>query len=184
VLDALESLVPGGLGAGIKWVNDVLVDGAKISGVLTATQMKGPVTQSVVFGIGLNVRVAPRVEPTVFVPRAGCLADTRGASTPSLGAVFAAVAGALAARLARFLRNGPDEAIQAYRAGSMLTGRRVRIWEESTVDAREDLLRAPPPRRGVVAGIAGDLSLLLAGDPLPVARGRLALEEACAGLDA
>lgn len=63
---------------GIKWVNDILVDRHKISGVLTATQMKGPVTQSVVFGIGLNARAAPSVAPTVFVPRAGCLADALG----------------------------------------------------------------------------------------------------------
>lgn len=186
VLDALRPWTGARFAPGVKWVNDILVDSRKISGVLTATQMKGPVTQSVVFGIGLNARAAPPVAPTVFVPRAGCLADALGPAAPSLGAVFAAVARALATRLREFLDHGPGPAVEAYRRGSMLTGRAVRVWEESTVDGLDDLLRAAPPRRGVVAGIADDLSLMLEGDPRPVVRGRLALEESCleAGLPA
>lgn len=186
VLDALRPWTGARFSPGIKWVNDILVEGRKISGVLTATQMKGPVTQSVVFGIGLNARAAPPVAPTVFVPRAGCLADALGPSAPPLGAIFAAVARALASRLREFLDHGPGPAVEAYRSGSMLTGRAVRVWEESTVDHVDDLRRAAPPRRGVVSGIADDLSLRLEGDPLPVARGRLALEESClaAGLPA
>ena len=179
VLDALRPWTDARFAPGIKWVNDILVRGRKISGVLTATQMKGPVTQSVVFGIGLNVRAAPPVTPTVFVPRAGCLAEDLGPSTPSLSVVFAAVARALAARVREFLDHGPGPGVEAYRRGSMLTGREVRVWAESTVDALDDLRRAAPPRRGVVAGIAEDLSLRLENDPLPVARGRLALEASC-----
>lgn len=43
----------------IKWPNDVLVSGKKVSGVLTEMQAAGPLLRSVVVGIGVNLN-APR----------------------------------------------------------------------------------------------------------------------------
>jgi BirA family biotin operon repressor/biotin-[acetyl-CoA-carboxylase] ligase len=44
-----------GLGAEIKWPNDVLVDGRKLAGVLAEAQWQGDAPQSVVLGIGINI---------------------------------------------------------------------------------------------------------------------------------
>jgi hypothetical protein len=41
LVDAVRSMTGGALRPGIKWVNDVLVEGRKIGGVLTATQTQG-----------------------------------------------------------------------------------------------------------------------------------------------
>lgn len=42
---------------GIKWPNDVQVQGKKIAGILPEVVWKGPEAQGVVLGIGLNVRI-------------------------------------------------------------------------------------------------------------------------------
>ena len=44
-------------GHGIKWPNDVLVDGAKLAGILVETQAVGSGPALAVIGIGLNVRM-------------------------------------------------------------------------------------------------------------------------------
>ena len=59
VLDACASAVPG-IGAKLKWPNDVRVDGAKICGILTETGETNGVTW-IALGIGINVQDAPQV---------------------------------------------------------------------------------------------------------------------------
>ena len=59
VRDACASAVPG-IGAKLKWPNDVRVDGAKICGILTETGETNGVTW-IALGIGINVQDAPQV---------------------------------------------------------------------------------------------------------------------------
>jgi BirA family transcriptional regulator, biotin operon repressor / biotin---[acetyl-CoA-carboxylase] ligase len=54
VADAVETLLPRQIRAMVKWPNDVLVNGAKISGILVEQ-----VADAVIIGIGLNVLQAP-----------------------------------------------------------------------------------------------------------------------------
>lgn len=73
VAEAVEQSV--GLACGLKWPNDVLLDGAKLAGVLAETRRSGGVSATVL-GIGLNVNAVPRA---VAVDRpATCLADHLG----------------------------------------------------------------------------------------------------------
>jgi BirA family biotin operon repressor/biotin-[acetyl-CoA-carboxylase] ligase len=51
-----ESLRTRGLGAQIKWPNDVLLNGCKIAGVLIETVWSGDEADCLVVGIGVNVR--------------------------------------------------------------------------------------------------------------------------------
>ncbi len=44
-------------GHGIKWPNDILVNGAKLAGILVETQSEGQAAVCAVIGIGLNVRM-------------------------------------------------------------------------------------------------------------------------------
>jgi BirA family transcriptional regulator, biotin operon repressor / biotin---[acetyl-CoA-carboxylase] ligase len=54
VADAVEALLPRQIRAMVKWPNDVLVSGAKISGILVEL-----IDDAVIVGIGLNVLQAP-----------------------------------------------------------------------------------------------------------------------------
>ena len=78
VVDAID-LLPGLNGrASIKWVNDILIDGAKVCGVLAHSLTEGDVTTGAILGIGLNVTATPDVDSTPYVPKAACLSDFAG----------------------------------------------------------------------------------------------------------
>jgi BirA family biotin operon repressor/biotin-[acetyl-CoA-carboxylase] ligase len=178
VVDAIREAAA--LRAGIKWVNDVLVEGRKVGGVLTTTQTHGDRLSLVLLGVGLNVAVAPEVPPTPFVPRVGCLAAAGAEATWADAAV--AVLAALGRRLAALVADGPSALLAAYREASLVIGREVCVVEEREAGGTPG--EGGPDRvlRGTVRAIAPDLSLVLEGVDGPVARGRLAFAEDCRGL--
>jgi BirA family transcriptional regulator, biotin operon repressor / biotin---[acetyl-CoA-carboxylase] ligase len=54
-----------GLKTTIKWPNDVLVNGKKISGILTESALRGQSVDWAVIGIGINVNFDPKVYPEI-----------------------------------------------------------------------------------------------------------------------
>jgi BirA family biotin operon repressor/biotin-[acetyl-CoA-carboxylase] ligase len=179
LVDAVREATRGLLRPGIKWVNDVLVDGRKVGGVLTSTQSQGRRVTSVLVGIGLNVATAPAVPRTPMVPAVGCLADA-GARTTWTEAALAVLA-ALGRRMVDLVSNGPAALVEAYREASLAIGREVCIFADPDSPAPTARGRPTPMLRGVVRGIGSDLSLTLEGVKAPVTGGRLAFAEDCAG---
>lgn len=177
LVEAIEAMTGGSLRAGIKWVNDILIEGRKVGGVLTATQSQGNRLSAVLLGIGLNLAAAPAVAPTPFVPAVGSLAAA-GANI-ALGDAIESVLAALSRRASELVTRGPETLLAAYRAASLVIGREVCVFEEATLDAAAARGTAQPFAEGTVRGIADDLSLLLDGAAAPVARGRLAFAESC-----
>jgi biotin-(acetyl-CoA carboxylase) ligase len=167
-VDAIDR-VPGLAGrAGIRWVNDLVIDDAKVGGVLARTQSQGDVVAGVLLGVGLNVETLPRVAPTAFVPRAAALRDF--APEPAAVRVAAVLADLLAALRARYdalAAAGCAPLAEAYRARSTVLGRAVRVSED-TPDEVPRVFAA-----GRVRAIGDGLELLLDGDDRPVRRGRL-----------
>ncbi len=166
-LDAVAEL-GGGRPAGLKWVNDVLVDGAKVAGVLASVRVRDGRIERVFLGIGVNVAAAPVVEDGL---PATCLAAGRDA--PAAAAVAAAVLAALERRWRSLTDNGPAALAAAYRAASLAVGRRVFIRPDADAPGRPS-----PPRRGTVTAIGDDLSLHLDDGGPPVTCGRLAWDDA------
>jgi BirA family biotin operon repressor/biotin-[acetyl-CoA-carboxylase] ligase len=162
----------------IKWINDVLLGGAKTAGVLSAALSRGGRLTTVVYGIGINVALAPAVPPTVFVPRVTCLADHAAAGAAvDLGAVTMALLRALWDRIEQIRRGDAAAVVAAYRERCGDVGRRVSVWPEGLPDAatRDDL---PPPRaRGRATGLTDALALCVEGCPEPLTGGRLAHDE-------
>ncbi len=54
-----------GLKTTIKWPNDVLVNGKKISGILTESALRGQSVDWAVIGIGINVNFEPKAYPEI-----------------------------------------------------------------------------------------------------------------------
>jgi BirA family transcriptional regulator, biotin operon repressor / biotin---[acetyl-CoA-carboxylase] ligase len=173
LVDAVRTMTGGALRPGIKWVNDVLVDGRKVGGVLTSTQTQGDRVTAVLLGIGLNVATAPPVPPTPFVPSVGCLAES--GSDVTLADVVAGVLAALGRRMAEVVTHGAARLLDAYRDASLVIGREVCVFADSERGATP----STPVVRGTVRGIAADLSLILEGVDARVASGRLAFAEDC-----
>jgi BirA family biotin operon repressor/biotin-[acetyl-CoA-carboxylase] ligase len=76
----------------LKWPNDVLVDGAKVAGILLEAASSGGGASAVVIGIGVNVAAAPRDVPYPATSLAVC------GSTVAAEALFAALAEAWVAQ--------------------------------------------------------------------------------------
>jgi len=170
VVDAILSVAPD-LDPGVKWVNDILLDGAKVAGVLTATQVTEGRFDLAVLGIGINVAATPDVPPTPFVPAVTSLGREHDE-------VLEAVLHAVAERSMDLIRNGPGALIDAYRAVCVCVGSLVRVYPEG-LDEDAPVPEWPAPiATGVVTSIEKDLTLRIEGWPEPISRGRLAFESA------
>ena len=112
-----------GLEVGLKWPNDVLLDGRKVCGVLAEL----PVPGAVVLGIGLNVTTTaeelPAPPPGQAPPTSMALA---GATTTDRDTVLRAVLRALRTGLTD-LEGEPERVRAAYRERCTTLGAQVRL---------------------------------------------------------
>lgn len=85
VAHSIESLTP--LHAGIKWPNDVLINGKKVCGILIENALKGAGVDFSIVGVGLNVNGAP---PTLSPPAipATSLSNETGKEIPRLRILY------------------------------------------------------------------------------------------------
>jgi BirA family biotin operon repressor/biotin-[acetyl-CoA-carboxylase] ligase len=144
VVSALEEEY--GLKPEIKWPNDILVRGRKLCGILAEAVWLGDQAESVILGIGLNVR--PEA-----VPEAGSL------DFPAINLETATGLGIerlpllhdiLTALIAWRPRLGSGEFVQAWEARLAYRGEQVQVWAE-----------AQPIQAGQVEGLDRDGSLRL-----------------------
>ncbi|HEY2715756.1 MAG TPA: biotin--[acetyl-CoA-carboxylase] ligase [Solirubrobacterales bacterium] len=155
VCEAAEALRPG-LECGVKWPNDILVDGRKLAGVLIEAR---PRDGWAVIGIGLNLTIAEDEFPK----------ELRGTATsvftadPASGSVRSeAAASILSDRLGAWVETSPDEVLAAWRQRDALRGREI-AWEGGSgvadgVDERGFLLVRVADGERVALG-AGEVHL-------------------------
>jgi BirA family biotin operon repressor/biotin-[acetyl-CoA-carboxylase] ligase len=168
VVDAIDSMPGLEDTAGIKWVNDIIIDDAKVGGVLAYTQSAGETTNAAVLGIGVNVETVPEVERTPFVPRVGTLkgAGSRPAECTQRS-FFPALAAALDTNYSRLLAGEYEALLERYRERSLIVGHQVTLCAEE-----------PGPELDVIAhgratAIGDGLELAIEGYDQPFTKGRL-----------
>jgi BirA family biotin operon repressor/biotin-[acetyl-CoA-carboxylase] ligase len=119
-----EALSAVGIDAGIKWPNDVLVDGEKIVGILTEMEGEADRISWIVVGIGINANIdADAVPETATTIREQVGDVDRAALTRDLLERFDA------------LRDDPESVLPAWRNAADTLGRRVRVETQ-----REDIV--------------------------------------------
>lgn len=116
-----------GVHPGIKWTNDIVLNGRKLCGILTEITMEGEtgLIDSVVIGIGVNVNNAPEDFPPELREIAGSILSETGKRTDR-----AALAAALVLALDEMAAAWTDDCrayLPDYRARCVTTGREVRI---------------------------------------------------------
>lgn len=167
-VEAIRTATQGRANPSIKWVNDLLVDGRKVAGVLTSTLIQGRQVQRAVFGLGINVARAPDLPPSPLATRPGAL----DAHSIALPAMLLNVVGALDRAVQELLAAGTAETLfQRYRAYAGFIGRRVRLVADPSRAGTSDGQYV----EGRVIALNPDLSLVLEGASEPVRRGRLVL---------
>jgi BirA family transcriptional regulator, biotin operon repressor / biotin---[acetyl-CoA-carboxylase] ligase len=117
---ALRTLGVGA--ASLKWPNDLMVEGAKLGGILVETRAEGGVTRAV-FGIGINCFGAARLERHLRRRVAALDQFIR----PSRNAVIRAVAAELMAALERFEAHGFATSRAAWEAMDAHAGHKLRV---------------------------------------------------------
>jgi BirA family transcriptional regulator, biotin operon repressor / biotin---[acetyl-CoA-carboxylase] ligase len=110
--DACEAVA--GVRPGLKWPNDLVVDDAKLAGLLAESVVEGDALRALVVGMGLNVTAAPAEGATALADHAGGRVERR----PLLDAWLVR----LDARLDRL-----GEVLTDYRPRCATLGRPVRV---------------------------------------------------------
>lgn len=171
VVEAIDG-VPGLEGrARIKWANDVLLEGAKVAGVLAYTQTQESHVASAVLGIGLNVEAAPSVPRTPSVPEVGAVRDfAPDIMSAGRRSLLGGLLDALDRNYALLLDGGYARLLELYRRRSAVIGREV------TVVADRSEGEAPVIGRGRIEAIGEGLELVLEGRNEPITRGRVVLD--------
>lgn len=169
VVEAIDGL-PGLAGrAGIKWVNDILIEGAKVCGILSHVETRSSGIRAIL-GIGLNVEAVPDVPPTPFVPAVTALcAVASDSGACRLGPVLHRLLDALDRNYGTLHTDGAETLFARYRERSLVLGREVALCDES---------EAVPPRviaEGRVADLGPGLELRLEGHARPFTTGRVIL---------
>jgi BirA family biotin operon repressor/biotin-[acetyl-CoA-carboxylase] ligase len=125
VCDALSSEV-GNRRIGIKWPNDVLIDGRKVCGILIESPGgAAPAKDRLIIGVGINVNNSWRLAPHEAGRGGVALCDITSMQH-DLSIVLTNLVAAFAARIAQ-LRVQNAELFRAWRALDVLRGQRVLI---------------------------------------------------------
>jgi len=170
VVDALNHIAGLEGRAQVKWVNDILLEDAKVGGILAYTQSQGRTVTSAVLGIGVNVESTPAVEPTPFVPRVSSVRDFLPTSGPNLRErTLRSLLRALDENYRTLLTKGVSPLLERYRECSMVLGKEVTICTDASDRALEVVTQ------GRVLALGENLELALEGCPDPIRAGRLVL---------
>ena len=148
----VEVLVDAGVrGAGLKWPNDVVVDGRKLAGILVELSGDALGPCHAVIGIGINVRLDAAATRAIGQPAVE-LATLVGAGLPSRNVLSAQVLARLVDALDEFAVHGFAAFAERFTACDVLRGRMLRI-----LDARG-------ARDGVALGVDAFGRLRVRGD--------------------
>jgi len=173
VVEAIDAIPGLESRAGIKWVNDILIEGAKVCGILAHTEALSDRVTAGIVGIGLNVETTPEVEATPFVPRVASLRDSYpGPGGCNRDTVFRTLLDALARNYGRLIDGEYEGLLDRYRDRSIVIGREVAVCREEA-GAEPNIVA-----QGCVTGLGNRLELLLDGVNEPINRGRLILDPA------
>ena len=140
-----EAMGRFGVRAGIKWPNDILAEGRKISGILTEMSAEIDRIRYVVIGIGINVNIGADEFPPDVREIATSMSIMRGKNVPR-AAFFRAVLEEMERLYLSACSDGFGPMLAAWRAHSVTLGRRVRVigvdqgdvFEGMAVDIDED----------------------------------------------
>jgi BirA family biotin operon repressor/biotin-[acetyl-CoA-carboxylase] ligase len=124
VAEGIEEAVS--LACGIKWPNDIVVGGRKISGVLIDSELDGNEVRYALVGIGINVNFDPRPFPEIAEIATSVLAQTGAPAARET--IFAAVLNNLEARY-----RGPAEVFGVWKQRLTNLGQPVTVHDSEGV---------------------------------------------------
>ena len=135
VCDGVEACT--GVRPQIKWINDIILNGKKLGGILTELGLKDGAVDHVVVGIGLNVNHSRED----FLPELRDMATSLSLELkdpPTLPQLAAAIVLALDEMTEHFPHDR-DAYLEKYRAGCITTGKQVQLITPASREEAESL---------------------------------------------
>ncbi|MGC1440646.1 MAG: biotin--[acetyl-CoA-carboxylase] ligase [Burkholderiaceae bacterium] len=136
VLHALTRVVPGlGERLGLKWPNDVLLDGAKLAGILAEASQQAGISRLVI-GCGLNLRLPAKLQqqPTAL-PAIGLLQANGQWPDDQSQKLVATIAGCLMNDFAEFVFKGFEPFRMAWESVNGFAGQPVVLSQDGKIIA-------------------------------------------------
>jgi BirA family transcriptional regulator, biotin operon repressor / biotin---[acetyl-CoA-carboxylase] ligase len=161
--EAVDQVAAGAAPAGLKWPNDLELQGRKAAGLLAEAHLAGDRLAAVLLGMGVNVAQGAADFPPEVAGRATSVALAAGAPVDR-AELLAAWAGRFLAGYADLTAGRPGPVLAAYRSRLVTVGRRVRadrIGADPVVGTAVDLT---PTGALVVHTDAGSRVEVLAAD--------------------
>lgn len=126
VVGALEQL--GIEGLGIKWPNDILINGRKVCGILTELSAEAERVEWVILGIGLNVNHLESDFPPELKSIATSLRLSQGSSgTLNRSRIAAGIINELEEVYNHFIEKGPAWVVAQWKKWNVTLGKRVNL---------------------------------------------------------
>ncbi|MBI5197275.1 MAG: biotin--[acetyl-CoA-carboxylase] ligase [Nitrospirae bacterium] len=138
VVEAVKEVT--GIDAGIKWPNDILIEGKKVSGILTEMSAEQDTVHHLVVGTGINVNMDTQSLPPDIQGKSTSLFHHLGRKTDRTELLCA-----LLKSIERFYgvlnRKGPEAIVRCWKQHSNIVGKRVAVsTHRKTIEGRvEDL---------------------------------------------
>lgn len=137
---------------GLKWPNDIFLDGRKVGGLLTEARVDADQIRDLVFGLGLNVNGQASGLPADLRRTATTLADAMGAPL-DLNKFAAALIGRVFTAYGEFMEGDyRDHFAELWKSYDILRGRSVAV------------IQGARTVKGIATGIDADGALLLKRD--------------------
>lgn len=166
-LDAINGLTNKAM---VKWVNDILIENAKVCGVLAHVQTQEKIVTAAIVGIGLNVETKPPVAPTPYVPQVAALDDfVRDRTRCNQAIAFQRLIHFMDHNYRRLTAGHFAELLEFYRKRSLVIGKTVQVFSDAPNGKSTEVVH------GKVKSIGENLELIFAGIDSPVSKGRLVL---------
>ena len=153
-----------GILAGIKWPNDIIINGKKVCGILTEMNAEADAVNHIILSIGLNVNPGEEGIPHDLGDKMTFL-DIECGFSVSRKRLLAVLLDELEKAYLKFLENGFDSVAADCRRFSILLGREVRVeqmdraFQGKAVQITEDGALLVETAEGKVEIISGDVSV-------------------------
>lgn len=155
------------MGLGIKWPNDIMVEGRKLCGILTEMAAEGENVSWVIIGVGVNVNHKEEDFPQELSHTATSVKMALGEKGELERCRLAAnLLNELEAVYLEYIRNGPDRMLEEWRSWSNVLGKEVRLLSPDgetrarALDVLEDgRLRVKKEDGSLYDVVSGEISL-------------------------
>ncbi|MGD8307269.1 MAG: hypothetical protein PVF17_11490 [Ignavibacteria bacterium] len=157
--------------ASTKWVNDIIIDGSKVSGVITQTNSTGNSLTGATIGIGLNVFATPAILSDKFTPKAECLQHFVNFQNCKIDKILSDLLKSLAKNINKLNTKNYEKLYKKYCQRSAVIDKNVAVYSDKYTDTDQLTIS------GKVIKIGKNLELYFDGISEPIRSGRLAMLE-------